>query len=248
MNNRRFWALLLSVSMLFSLLCFEGASSVSAAEKQEGAIIDLSTVWKYLDDGSDPSDGTDRTSWTTASFNDGKWKSSKGYTAKFGAQAGKLATFSDGTKIEVLLNQYKSNGENIPTYFFRTEFTLDELPASGTSVVGTVSYDDALIVYINGTKVASYYEPSGGFATNLSYGGSGLGTPLTDSFTFDSSLLKKGKNIVKRHNSARYYLVMYSERIFKHKRYYSIVKLPKRTYRHKSNTYYYRSFSIEFHF
>ena len=196
MNNRRFWALILSISMLFSLLCFEGTVSVGAAEKQEGVMIDLSTVWKYLDDGSDPSDGTNRTSWTSASFNDSKWKTSKGHTAKFGAQTGKLATFSDGTKIEVLLNQYKSNGENIPTYFFRTEFTLDKLPASGTTAVGTVSYDDAVIVYINGTKVASYYEPKGGFATNLSYGGSGLGTPLTDSFTFDTSILKQGKNVV----------------------------------------------------
>ncbi len=159
-------------------------------------LIDSSTVWKYLDTGVDPAGSGTRTSWTELSFDDSGWKTNTGKSAKFGSISGKLTAFSDGTTPTVLLNQYYTDGNNIPTYFFRTTFELSALPESGSSLYGTVLYDDAVIVYINGTKVAAYYEPSGGFASNLSYGGSGLGVPVTTTFAIDSSVLKTGENVV----------------------------------------------------
>ena len=195
MNERRI-SLLLTFIMVFSLFVFESSTAVSAATKDESVLIDTDTVWRYLDDGSDPAGSGSRTSWTLDSFDDSNWKTSKGNSARFGAIAGKLSDFKDGTKTDVLLNQYKSDGKNVSTYFFRTELNIDKLPTDADTVVCSVSFDDAVIVYLNGTKLASFYEPSGGFATNLSYGGSGLGTPITTTFSFDVSLLKKGKNIV----------------------------------------------------
>ena len=181
--------------MLASAVAFDGISALASA-KDERILIDESTVWKYLDDGTDPSAGKDKTAWTSPSFNDSNWKSSKGELPKFGAQSGKLATFSDGTEIKVLLNQYLEGTTNVPTFFFRTELNLSSVPTNSKTAVGKVIFDDAVIIYVNGQKVASFYEPKGGYESNLSYGGSGMGTPLTETFTFPTSLLKKGKNVI----------------------------------------------------
>jgi 3',5'-cyclic AMP phosphodiesterase CpdA len=193
--KKRFISLILSIFMLASAVAFDGITAFASA-KDERMLIDETTVWKYLDDGTDPSEGQDRTAWTAPSFNDKSWKSSEGKLPKFGAQTGKLATFSDGTEIKVLLNQYVKDKTNVPTFFFRTELNLDTVPTDSKTAVGKVVFDDAVIIYVNGTKVASFYEPDGGYKTNLSYGGSGMGTPLTEAFTFPASLLKKGKNVI----------------------------------------------------
>ncbi|MFQ9440795.1 MAG: hypothetical protein ACLR13_07045 [Acutalibacteraceae bacterium] len=71
-------------------------------------VIDATTVWKYLDDNTDPANGLGSlTAWTTSDFNDGAWKSQ----GSFGAKRGQLTEF-DGFTPTVLLNQYKSDVPN----------------------------------------------------------------------------------------------------------------------------------------
>ena len=192
-------AILLAVCLLAAIVpawALSGnlKSAIQTASETTTTIVDENTVWKYLDDGTDPSaSSSNRHSWATVGFNDSAWKSASG---KFGSKKGALSDLgSSGNYIPtVLLNLYIDGNAspNVPTYFFRTTVTL-ESNASGT-INGTIYYDDAAIVYINGTRVAGFYADS--LTTNLSYGGSAGTEPLKGQFTADASLLKAGENII----------------------------------------------------
>lgn len=178
--------------------------------------LDLYAKWRYLEDGTDPAgDSTaedyNRTCWTLAEFDDSSWKESEdGVEAKFGAKKGvigSLGTDSDGNDITptILLNHYyEGTSTTIPTYFFRTTFTIENVSEIGY-LVGTLLYDDAAIIYINGTKVTSFDEPTDGFDTNLSYGGSNATAPKTVSFNVPAETLVEGENIlaIEIHNSTK---------------------------------------------
>lgn len=163
-----------------------------ASETSTTTIVDESTVWSYLDDGTDPSaNDSDRHSWTLADFDDSAWKQAAG---KFGSKSGALSDLGSGYVPTVLLNHYINGSSNptVPAYFFRTTVTLNK-DYSG-AVSGTVVYDDAAIIYINGTKVAGFYDSA--LTGNLSYGGSNYGAPLTGTFSVDASILNEGENII----------------------------------------------------
>ncbi|CZT56491.1 Endo-1,4-beta-xylanase A precursor [Eubacteriaceae bacterium CHKCI005] len=164
---------------------------------KNGELISTSaTEWRYLDNNTDPAAGSDsRTSWTLASFDDSRWKTAKG---SFGAKNGQQKDLGDGFYPNTLLNQYINgkDGDDIPAFFFRSTFEIEDLE-SLVALDGELLYDDAAIVYINGHKVASFYEPDGGFDSNLSYGGSNKSDPLTGTFTVtDKSLLNEGVNTI----------------------------------------------------
>ncbi len=170
---------------------------VGEAKAAEQSLANLDTVWKYLDDNTDPAEGGERTSWTSVDFDDSQWKSSEGHQAKFGAKNGEIKDLGNDSTPEILLNQYINgqNGDDVPAFFFRTSFDLEEVP-QGMELKGTLKYDDAVIVYINGTRAAAFDEPEGGFESNLSYGGSNASDPIDAEFTVDASVLKEGKNVV----------------------------------------------------
>ena len=75
-----------------------------------------------------------------------------------------------------------------------------------TKLNGTLQYDDGVIVYINGQRIAAFddnaCDASGnslnkGFDANLQYGGSNAGTPKTVSFELlDLSVLHTGTNTI----------------------------------------------------
>ncbi|MBQ6830056.1 MAG: fibronectin type III domain-containing protein [Clostridia bacterium] len=189
--KKRLFALLLVVCLLaVSLpLC------VGAADEER--LLNLSATWRYLDNGTDPSAGSARTAWTLPSFNDGAWKTNGSKQAKFGGKNGQLASLGNDATPTVLLQRYQNGtSQNVPTYFFRAEFDVDEV-SNDYELRGSLKYDDAAIVYINGKKVAAYHEPSGGFASNLSYGGSGEGAPINAAFSVQpSDYLNEGTNVI----------------------------------------------------
>ncbi len=194
------WKRLFVAALAGVMTLTAGASLAPAGQAEaagEEAILDLDTVWKYLDDNTDPAGSGERTSWTLEGFDDSQWKTNEGHQAKFGAKNGEIQDLGGGCTPEVLLNQYINgqDGDDIPAFFFRTSFELAEVPEN-VEIKGALKYDDAAIVYINGTKVASFDEPQGGFDSNLSYGGSNDSSPKDASFTADASVLKTGTNVV----------------------------------------------------
>ena len=160
-------------------------------------LINASTTWNYLDNNVDPGTSEDRYAWTKEGYQVDSWKSAAG---KFGAKNGALGSLGGGYTPTVLLNQYiEGTSNDIPTFFFRTTVNVNSLDDLG-SLTGNLYYDDAAIIYINGIEVASFDKPSGGYDTNMSYGGSNDSNPREGqiNLTVDQlkDVLKVGENVI----------------------------------------------------
>ena len=205
---KKLLASILAVSTCISMLaCGVSATDVELQTNpqtvtvgSETESVDLTTGWRYLDNNTDPAgdstaEGYDRLSWTKADYDDSSWKTAAG---RFGAKRGAIADLGGGCTPDVLLNQYidGTSGDDIPAFFFRTTFQVKDAGAV-TKLQGQLLYDDAAIVYINGVKVAAFDEPDGGFASNLSYGGSNAADPKTGNIAVtDTSMLVDGTNVL----------------------------------------------------
>ena len=182
---------------------------IATVDGEEQALINADTVWRYLDDGSDPAGEYERTSWTAEdyqtvdeNFDANAWKTGCG---PFGSKKGGNQITSSCIANTILDG---TDGKNdTPAYFFRATFevTAEDL-ANMNQLSGTVSYDDALMVYINGERVAAYEDEacdeSGNgldvvISKNLQFGGSNGGDPRTSTFTVDNRwLLHVGTNTI----------------------------------------------------
>lgn len=176
--------------------------STEKITEDTGSLIDSSTSWKYLDNNTDPAEGSgDRTSWTAKDFETTEeWKTASG---PFGSKKGAASLESGYTAATVLEGCDGAN--DTPVYFFRTTFNVTSLEGM-TKLKGTLQYDDGVIVYINGQRVAAFDDNAcdangtslnKGFDANLQYGGSNAGTPKTVSFELlDLSILDEGDNTI----------------------------------------------------
>lgn len=183
---------LTSILLAFALLLSLAFNAFAAAGQALPDRIDGSTVWSYLDNNSDPSgnpsdEGYNRTAWTAADFNDSKWKTGAG---GFGAKNG--GAYSGAA---VTLEGCPGNETNYPTYYFRTKVNVNKASAV-TAIKGSISYDDAAIIYINGVKAAAFNEA--GCDSNSSYSANKANS--TDRFEITNeavlNALKNGENVV----------------------------------------------------
>ena len=159
-------------------------------------LISTGTTWKYLDDNTDPARGDAALRvWTTPEYDDSTWQTAP---SGFGVKSNKLAPvgpLTPATKLRHYIDD--TAAPTVPTYFFRTTFDLEAGVAEQVaSLSSTVSYDDALVVWVNGEKVASYEDARITETTNLEYAGSSNGDPLTSSFSANGDLLHDGTNTV----------------------------------------------------
>jgi hypothetical protein len=175
------------------------APTADAAVLPATVIDTASTTWSYSDNDTDPAAGNaDRLVWTKAAFDDAAWKTAKG---SFGAKRGEKVTF-DGVTPNTLLTQYLPGTTNdVRTFHFRSEFTLTaEQIADVASLRGSVVYDDALQVFVNGTQVAGFVDSKVVAAPaaerNLMFAGNSGGAPATSDFSVPASALVPGENTV----------------------------------------------------
>lgn len=204
----------LAIAALLGVGSFAGNTSVytvqAAPETTDATSITVVntdvTTWKYLDDNTDPASGLESlTAWTEKGFDDSAWKTGIG---AFGAKKGAIASIGDHTP-DVLLKQYKEDGTDIETYFFRTTFEVENKEEL-TSITGDLLSDDASAVYINGVKVASLYMPSdeelAAKTSNMYYAGASAGDPVEVAVGVDAetiqSIVTEGENVlaVELHN------------------------------------------------
>ncbi len=127
----------LSLSLFVTL--FRGQDAAAAVD----TVVAINSVWKYLDDGTDP--GPD---WFNPSFGDSAWFSGP---AELGYGDGDEATVVRGTNLL---------SERIITTYFRHEFNLANPPAY---VLGQmrVRRDDGVIIYLNGVEIYRNTMPAG---------------------------------------------------------------------------------------
>ncbi|MEU4014273.1 metallophosphoesterase family protein [Microbacterium sp. NPDC028030] len=186
-----------------ALLALLGGAVVAPAalaapdpEVPTGSLITGDTAWSYLDDGSDPSPAPAALrDWTLPAYDDSTWKTAPG---SFGAKNGKLGAVGPETP-KTLLNHYLdgTKAPTVPTYFFRTTFELETGVAEQVAALqSTITYDDAIVVWINGEEVARYVDGRITDTTNVEYAGDSNGDPLTSTFSAEGTLLHDGTNTI----------------------------------------------------
>lgn len=203
LQMKRLTSWLLVFAFMLSMIPTAFAAGGSERESAAPTKIDGTTVWSYLDDNSDPAgdptaDGYDLTSWSAAGFDDSEWTSAAG---PFGTKNGSLHTGA-ATK----LNGCPDNENNYPTFYFRTKVSIEDASAV-TKITGSISSDDAVILYINGVKAKGFNEAgcasNSSFCTNVSNG-----NPASENFEITASsvlsALNDGENTVavELHNHA----------------------------------------------
>lgn len=177
------------------------ATSAGAADLPE-TFLGSTTTWKYSDNNTDPAaGGADRLAWTHAGFDDAAWKSG---TGPFGAKNGSpTPDLGSGFPVTTVLAHYvdpaAATKVAIPTYHLRTTFdvTADQLEDIA-SLRGDVTFDDAVQVFVNGTKVAGFVdervEAVPDAQKNLTYAGASAGNPVNQQFSVPADVLRAGVN------------------------------------------------------
>ncbi len=175
--------------MVLTAISLGGAYQPAYAESTEGAtgqqvVTSGTTVWQYSDANEQPGK-----TWTTdATTADIAWKTAAG---SFGAKRGQIADLGGGCTPTNLLTQYIAEGDNagkdIPVYYFRTTFDVDDLAAVG-KIAGEVVYDDAAIVAVNGHVIGEFdnhvKDGTDPIYGTTNYGGSNAGDPKTGTIDF----------------------------------------------------------------
>ncbi len=151
-------------------------------------------VWRFLSGSSAVSALADPArTWTSIDYSDVNWGRGVG---SFGAKDGGLGELSGGYLPETLLPQYDSTGNSYPVYLLRTGFAIDTAEQIG-SLLANVTYDDAVIIYMNEMEVFRGNVPTDGYASADAYGSyEGAGSPINATFEIPAHMIYPGENVI----------------------------------------------------
>ncbi|MCH1868791.1 metallophosphoesterase family protein [Nocardioides sp. CFH 31398] len=197
-------ALLAAVGLLLAGLIATGttappppAQGAVTAAFPTAPLLTGSATWSYLDDDSDPARGSaDTLAWTRTGADATGWKQGVG---PFGAKNGAARDLGGGNVPRTLLRHYISGSAApvIPTYHFRTTFTLDAGVAAQTErLVATIGYDDGVRVYVNGTRVGGLKDAPVPPGVNRQYTGVSVAQPVTGTVDVPGDVLVDGVNTI----------------------------------------------------
>ena len=185
-----------ALALVFVLAFVVSLSLCASAAPTETTIINDNTVWKYLDDNTDPAEGLseglyDVAAWTALDFNDSAWKSAAG---SFGSTRGELKSNSNVTPTNLINLYIEGTTTCIPAVFFRTTVTIENA-SSYKALAIKINVDDSVAIYFNGTIIADTRKTKK--TTTNQYYTSGNST---ETFFIDLSdypnLIKEGENVV----------------------------------------------------
>jgi hypothetical protein len=132
------------------------------------------STWVYLDDGSDQG-----TAWQSRTFADGTWKRG---TGEFG--------YGDGDETTIV-SYGPDRWNKFAATYFRGRYPLTNT-GSITSASLRLTYDDGVVVYLNGTEVHRANMP-----TNFDYTTyTGTTAERTETVTLDPALFVDGLNVL----------------------------------------------------
>ena len=158
------------------LLCLVAFPLSYAGNVHAADLVEASSTWRYLDDGSDQG-----TIWRTAGYDDSSWSSG---TAELG--------YGDGDEATVVSYGSDPYHKHVTTYF-RQNFEVTD-PSQITSLELSLIRDDGAVVYINGIEVVRTNMPSGDIYSDTLANNHGNGT--VSAFPLSNSSLVVGSNII----------------------------------------------------
>jgi len=135
-------------------------------------LITSGSEWKYYDNGS-----LDAENWKASDYNDKSWK-------------------AGNAPIGYGKDESTTTTKNLPTYYFRKEFNLDNTPTSGDKFTLDYTIDDGMIIYINGVEAGRYNMPAGNVKYDNVASTYANNNPDTGSMEIKSSLFQQGKNVI----------------------------------------------------
>lgn len=149
-------------------------------------------IWSYTDDPARLAQIRDE-GWMSADHDDSGWLRAAG---SFGAYEGRLKEIEDGICPDVCLRHYLSDGDTVPTYYFRLSFSAD-LSTLTETLCTDIVYDDAVIIYLNGTEIFSGNVPGEGYPYPNAYGCDRFYDEMPrETVTLERSLFRDGENIL----------------------------------------------------
>ena len=157
----------------------------------------ISTDWKYLDNNTDPAAGLDSLQgWTAEDFDDSAWKEGKtSFGASYNSSTQKVEIGEVEERVPVTLLDLFLEGQFakavMPTYFFRTTFTIDDIDAY-SHLIYTLDITGGVVIYLNGTVLLDS-RLTKNETTNLYYSDTSF-RHLTITHETKDIALKEGKN------------------------------------------------------
>ncbi|MBQ3182208.1 MAG: metallophosphoesterase [Clostridia bacterium] len=158
-------------------------------------ITEAATQWRYSDSVDAPEGD-----WRSVGYDDSGWKTAVG---SFGSKNGAIQAIGGYTPKNLLQQYYPaghaSAGDNIPNYFFRGYFDIDE-PTTVSKLYGKINYDDGCNIYINGVLAQSFNTDDIG--EGIGYNGNNSSNAeegyidITDKALIASFNLKKTGNVI----------------------------------------------------
>ena len=136
-------------------------------------------LWKYNDTGVDLG-----TAWIENSYDDSSW-----------AFGNAILGYGDGVE-STTLDFGSDSGNKYPTYYFRHIFNVDDASAIG-NLLFNVTYDDGVVVYVNGVEAFRLNMPTGAIPYN-SYAAGEISGSAESAWTLveTANLLQDGENVI----------------------------------------------------
>ena len=104
-------------------------------------------VWRVKHDYTTTTIGSHPATWKDEGFDDSSWITRPTKTGY--GNSDKNQTFP-----QLDYDAVQAGTQNVPSYFFRSTFTIADVNALA-SVTGQITYDDAYRIYVNGVKIAN---------------------------------------------------------------------------------------------
>ncbi|WP_206666342.1 hypothetical protein, partial [Bifidobacterium jacchi] len=162
--------------------------------------------WQYWDstdskkNDSDPTGGKNDQSWATGTVSESENGWHAAAASPFGVKnhsGSETTDLGNGFVAKTQLKRSLGDDGIVPAYYFRRNVTIADQAQldSFKGLIGTVTYDDTITLYVNGERIAGYEDEVRGGNTGFAQG-SAKSDPKTRLIAIPASAFKVGDNVI----------------------------------------------------